>query len=277
MRQVALSALVLTLGIGISAVGVQTARSQQATDPRVADLVQAGKVRAGLGLGSPALALKNPSTGAVSGPAWDLARALAERIGVEPVAVEYLSPGGVIEGARTNAWDIAFLVIDPNRAQLADFSHPYMLIDITLLVPAGSSIRTVADADQPGIRISVIRGSVDDLLTTCLMKRAELVRADTPAAALELLRNGQAHARPGPRPLLLQDAAKLPGFRVLEDAFAVLSYAVLVPKGHADRLAYINEFVEEAKASGLMKRTIEATGLQGMQVAPPGPGGSRGQ
>ena len=34
------------------------------------------------------------------------------------------------------------------------------------------------------------------------------------------------------------------------------------------RIAYINEFVEDAKASGLIKRIIESLGLQGVKVAP---------
>ena len=34
-------------------------------------------------------------------------------------------------------------------------------------------------------------------------------------------------------------------------------HAMAVPKGQAGRLAYISEFVEEAKASGLVQRAIE--------------------
>src|SRR5205807_941203 len=48
------------------------AEAQQAPDSRVADLVQAGKVRVGLGLGVPTLAIKDPATGQVRGPALAL-------------------------------------------------------------------------------------------------------------------------------------------------------------------------------------------------------------
>ena len=41
-----------------------------------------------------------------------------------------------------------------------------------------------------------------------------------------------------------------------------------VPKREAGRLAYISEFVEEAKASGLVQRAIEPGGLRGVHVAP---------
>ena len=117
--------------------------AQQVPDPRVADLVQAGKIRVGLGLGSPPVAIKDPATGEVRGPAVDLGRALAARMGVEFVQVEYPRPGAVMEGVRTGAWDVAFLAIDPSRAAVADFSPPTYEYDLTYSVPAGSAIRKV--------------------------------------------------------------------------------------------------------------------------------------
>jgi polar amino acid transport system substrate-binding protein len=209
------------------------------------------------------LAVKSPTTGEVRGPTLDLGRALAARIGVDLVAIEYPRPGAVIEGAGSNAWDVAFLVVDANRAKQADFSRLYLQTDSTYLVLAGSSIHNVADADQPGIRIAAPRGDGSDLELTRVLKRAELVRTDTIAAALELVRVGKADARGGPRPVLLAESAELPDSRVLDDGFTVVSYAALVPKGAGGRLAYVNEFIDEAKATGLVKRIIESAGLRG--------------
>lgn len=259
-------ALILLLAIGISC----RSAAEPSNDARVADLVRAAILRVGLGLGSPALALKNPATGEVRGPAVDLGRALAERIGVQFVAIEYPRPGAVLEGSRTNAWDVAFLVFEASRAEEADFSHPYMRTDFTYLVPSDSPIRQVADADQVGIRIAVPRGDGSDLQLTRLLKRSELVRTDSLATAVDLVRTGSAHARAAPRPVLLAEAAGLPGLRVLDDGIAPIFYAALVPKGHADRLAYVNEYIEDAKKSGLVMRIIETARLRGIQVAPAG-------
>jgi polar amino acid transport system substrate-binding protein len=44
----------------------------------------------------------------------------------------------------------------------------------------------------------------------------------------------------------------------------------VVPKGQAGRLAYVTEFIEEAKASGLIEQAIERAGLRGVRVAPRG-------
>ena len=263
--------LTLALGIGAGLIGEQILNAQQVPDPRVADLVGAGRVRVGIGLGTSPLAIKDPVTGEVRGPALDLGRALAKRIGVEFVPVEYPRPGAVMEGVRTGAWDVAFLAIDPSRAAEADFSPPYLQYDLTYMVPAGSSIRNVADADQPGVRIATPRGDASDLRLSRMLKRAELIRADTIPATFDLLRAGQADVLAGVRPGLLERLARMPGYRVLEDRFGVILVAALVPKGQAGRLAYISEFIEQAKASGLVQQAIERAGLRGVvQVAPPG-------
>ena len=209
-------------------------------------------------------------TGEVRGPAMELGRALAKRIGVEFVPVEYPRPGAVMEGVRTGAWDVAFLAIDPSRAAEADFSPPYLQYDLTYMVPAGSSIRNVADADQPGVRIATPRGDASDLRLSGMLKQAELIRADTIPATFDLLRAGQVDVLAGVRPGMLENLARMPGYRVLEDRFGVILVAALVPKGQAGRLAYISEFIEQAKASGLVQQTIERAGLRGVQVAPPG-------
>ena len=116
-RRTALTLFAAAIGLA----GAQAGYAQTSKDPRVVDLVQAGRLRAGLGIGSPSGAMKNPVTGEYYGVAVDLARALAARIGVDLVAVEYPRPGAIIEGAQTNAWAVAFVVIDPERSKQVDF------------------------------------------------------------------------------------------------------------------------------------------------------------
>jgi polar amino acid transport system substrate-binding protein len=225
-----------------------TVEAQQGPDPRIADLVSTGKLRVGIGLANLVSGVKDPATGELRGVAVDLGRALAARIKVEFQPIEYPRPGVVLEGAKNNAWDVTFLVIDPARAADADFSAPYMESDFTLLVPGGSPIRNFADADQPGIHIGVPRGDAVDLRLTRIVKKAELVRVDNQAAGADLLRTGQTHAYAAPRPALIEMSAQLSGTQVLDDSFATISFAAFVPKGRDEHLAYVSEFLEEAKA-----------------------------
>jgi polar amino acid transport system substrate-binding protein len=257
------------LCVVIIALGFSTVQAQQLSDPRVADIVQTGKLRVGIGLANLVSSIKDPATGELRGVAADLARALAARIKVELQPIEYTRPGLVLEGASANAWDVAFLVLDPSRNNDADSSSPYMESDFTLLVPAGSAIHKFADADQNGIRIGVPRGDAVDLRLTRLVSNAVLVRVDNQGAGADLLRAGQVNAYAAPRPALLEMSSRLAGSQVLEDSFATISFAAFVPKGHDEHAAYIGEFLEEAKGSGLIKRFIDAAGLRGIKIAPP--------
>ena len=263
-------ALILATLAAMPFVGAVSVNAQQKPDPRVADIVRAGKLRVGMGLGATALALKDPATGELRGPAVDLAHALAARIGVSLESIEYPRPGAVMDGARINAWDVTFLAFNPARAGDVDFSTPYMQSDYTYVVGPGSSIRTAADVDQPGVRVAVPHGDTADLHSSRVLKRAEVVRVESFAAALELLRTGQAEASAGSRTNMLAESAKLPGARVLEDNTGFAYWAAVLPKGKAEQLAYVSEFIEEAKASGLVQQIITRNGLLGVQVAPPG-------
>src|SRR5215469_5194886 len=162
-----------------------------APDARVDDLVKSGKIRAALAV-APIMATKDPTTGELRGVAVDLARELAAQIGVELEQVPYARPGAVMAGLTSNAWDIAFLGIDPSRAAEADFTPAYLEVDLTYLVPANSSIARVPDADRPGVRIAVPRNDLVDVLLSRMLTQATLVRADTVAGAFELVRTGEA-------------------------------------------------------------------------------------
>ena len=268
------STLTLALGVVIGVVGQQNANAQT-SDVRVADLVRAGKVRVGVGVVAPHWAIKDPQTGELRGVAVDIARALARRLRVELVAVEYPSPPAVLGGLKDSAWDVGFLAIDPSRATVVDFSSPHLQIDATYLVPDGSSIRNVTDADQPGVRVAVTSKSVEEIVLSRSLKRAELRSVDTISAGFDLLRAKNADVLAAPRPALLPLSSRLPGSRVLADRFHAAFGAMAVPKGQTARLAYIAEFVEEAKASGLVQRAIEGANVRGVQVAPPGNPGTQ--
>ena len=244
-----------------------TASAQQTPDPRVADLVQAGKVRVGL---FPPQYIKDAATGELKGVWGEIARALAARIGVQLVLLEHPTPPKVVECLERSACDLVFLPLDVRAADAGEFSSPFLQFDYTLLVPAGSSIRTVGDADRSGVRIAAVRNHASTMALSKLLKHAELVYAETPDPTYDLLRTGSAHALASTRPVLLNYSIQLPGSRVLEDHYGTNLNRVVVPKGQAGRLAYVNEFIEEAKASGLVQKAIERAGPRGIKVAPPG-------
>jgi len=251
---------------------VATADAQQTADPRVADLVRAGKLRVALPLPQ---YTKDPVTGEIRGHGTgtvtvQIAHALAARLGIELQLVGSPTPTAVVECLKASACDVGFLGVNLSRAAQVGFAPPHMLVPFTYLVPAGSSIRSVAESDKPEVRIAVVRNHEATLALSRIMKHAKLVYAETPDPTFDLLRTGHADAFASALPPLLAYSTQLPGSRVLEDRYGANIHAMGVPKDQPGRLAYISEFIEEAKASGLVQRAIERAGQPGIRVAPPG-------
>ena len=264
------------LGISLAAVPLLatagTAEAQQVPDPRVADLVQAGKLRVALFL---PMYARDPVTNELRGfgPGavfMDVARSLAARIGVDVLLMGYQVPHEVVECLKTGACDVALMGAQRSRAVEVDFSPPIVHLDYTCLVPAGSEIRTVAGADRPGIRIAVVRNHASTLALGRMLEHAEQIAVEVPDVAFDLLRSGRADVFASVRPALMEYSARLTGSRVLEDRYGFNPVVMAVAKDQAGRLAFISEFIEEAKASGLVQRAIERTGVNGVHVAPAG-------
>jgi len=95
-----------------------------------------------------------------------------------------------------------------------------------------------------------------------------LVGAELPDSGFALLRDGKADVLAFPREVLIDYSTKLPGSRVLDEPYGINAVGVAIAKGQPERLAYLSEFLEEAKASGLIQRLIEQGGLRGFQVSP---------
>ena len=258
----------LLLILTLAAIIASPAEAQQTTDPRVADLVQAGKIRVGIH----SFYTKDPRTGELKAVSagiifLDIARILGARIGVEVLPVWHPTIPEMLTCLTAGKCDVGFMGPDPSRAGV-DFSPPFVQLDYTFLVPAGSSIQRISDADRSNVRIAVVRDHASTLTLSRIFKHAELIYAATPDPTFELLRNGQADAFASVRGVLLGYASKLSGSRVLEDHYGANLVGMVVPKGQTERLTYITEFIEQAKTSGLVQQAIERSGLPGHQVAP---------
>ena len=237
--------------------------------PEAKAIAPKGSLRAAINLGNPVLAQKDPATGEPRGVSVDLARELGRRLGVPVELVTYDSAGKVSEAAKTGAWDVAFLAIDPGRAGDIAFTAPYLVIDGTYLVPADSPLRTIEDVDRDGVRVAVGRKSAYDLYLSRTLKHATMVRADTSPGAIDLFHKDRLEAAAGVKQMLVRAAKQDPSVRVIDGRFMAIEQAMGMPKGRDAGERYLHDFVEEMKASGFVARRLEASGQQDAEIAPP--------
>ena len=242
---------------------------QGAVNPETkAAMAPTGKLRVAFLL-VPLYATKDSATGELKGVAVDLGKELARRVGVPFHPVTYPNPPALIGGAKSGEWDVAVIGISAERAAAMDFSAPYMEIEHGYLVRAGVSIATASDVDKAGIRIGVLEKAGADILLSQTLKNALLVRAKSVPDLYALLDAGKADVISASTPTLFVGAESRPGSRVLEGRILVEPIGMGVPQGRDSAAAtYVGKFVEDAKAVGLVKSSIEQAGLRGVVVAP---------
>jgi polar amino acid transport system substrate-binding protein len=235
----------------------------------LAGLAPRGVLRAGINLSNFLLVTGRDEHGSPEGVAPDMARAVAERLGVPLRLVPFASPGLLADACGTDAWDIGLIGAEPQRAETIAFTAAYTEIEATFLVPPGSPIGAIAEVDRPGVRIASTARAAYDLWLDRNIRQATLLRADSLDGAFALFREKGLEALAGLRPKLIADAASMPGARILDGQFSAVQQAIGTARKNAAGAAFLRGFVEEAKASGLVARLIAKHGVKGLSVAPP--------
>ena len=234
------------------------------------DLAPTGKLRAAINLGNSVLAQKDEATGQPKGITPDLARELARRLGVPVELVTFDAAGKVFDAAKTGAWDIAFVAIEPVRAAEIEFSAPYVIIEGTYMVPKDSPLKVIADVDRPGVRIAVGLKSAYDLYLTRTIKNATVVRAPVGGgkAMIDMFVNDKLEVAAGVKQPLVAYAKDHPEVRVMDGHFMEIQQAMGTPKGRTAGAEYLRAFVEDVKASGFVAEALKRSD-QSAAVAPP--------
>ncbi len=234
-------------------------------------LAPTGTLRASFIATNPVQGRVDPRTGATTGPATDLVRELARRLGVPYVVTPLPDAGAVLESVKSGTVDIGFLALDPERASQVDFSDAYSNSGAAYAVRANSTFQKSGDVDRAGVTIGAITGQAPEVYVREHVKnaRVESLPAVPPNTVMgKMLLDGKVDAFAANRTRMEELAREVSGLRVLPDDYMVTSQAIVVQKGNATRLADINRFLADVRASGFVKASLDRANVAGVKVAP---------
>lgn len=246
--------------------------SVPSVSPQVrADLAPTGKLRAGINYANAIVATKDPNTGELRGVSVDLVREVARRIGVPVELHGFNFSGRLADAMNAGALDIGGIAggAGTGREGSMDFTAGYLQIETTYLVAPGSKIQTIAEVDRAGVTVGVADKSAFRPFLANNLKNARLVTGPGSPTAFELLRTGQVEVLAGLRHQLMEVQGKLPGSRLLDGRFLVVEQTLAIPKGREAGLRFLRDFIEEAKASGFIARSLAQSGHPNVPVSPP--------
>ena len=239
------------------------------TEQAAALFAPTGTLRASINIGNPVLARRNAPADLPYGVSIDMAKALAERLGVGIEFIVFDSASQSVDAVANGQADVGFFAVDPKRGESIAFTAPYLLIEGSYLVPAGSAIGSNAEVDRDGVRVVVGKGSAYDLFLSRELKQAGIVRAPNPQAVVSLFIEQRLEVAAGVKQQLESDMARHPGLRLLPERFMVIRQAMGLARSRGeDALADLAGFVEELKATGFIRQALDRHGIQGASLAP---------
>ena len=254
----------LLLFLGSTLTGSASA-AETAADVRQI-LAPSGMLRVALYPGTPTSVV---SATDLRGVGYALGKALALRLGVPFKPVIFAKNADVLDAIKSGTADVAFTNASAQRAADMDFTQPYLAIELGFLVSAKSSIAAASDVDRAGVRVGVTANSSSDAALSHDLKQAQLVRAETVAAGIQMLSAGTLDVYATNKATLFEMAGKLPGAHILDGSWGMERHALAIPKGREAGLAYARAFVTDAVASGLVKQAADKAGLRGAVAGAP--------
>ncbi|WP_425472647.1 transporter substrate-binding domain-containing protein [Tepidimonas alkaliphilus] len=225
-------------------------------------------LRAAINLGNALLARRNPDA-TLAGLSVDLAQALADECHLPLQLLALPTAAAAVAAVRDGQADIGFFAVDPQRSEGLAFTAPYLWIEGSYLIRADSALQCNDDIDQPGVRVVVAQGSAYDLFLSRTLRHARIERApSTPEVVPHFIASG-AEVAAGIRAVLQGEVNRQPGLRLLPGHFMRIEQAMACRAAAGPQAAQILfDFVERAKASGLIAALMARHGVNGATVAP---------
>ncbi len=250
----------------------QTVTAAEVSKDVKQQLAPTGKLRVAIAVAPTpsAIYVIKDAAGGYRGVSIVVGKMLADKLGVPVEYVAYNASGEITAAADTKAWDVTVMPVDDERKKIVDFGNAFHLLQSTYLVAPGSKIKTLEEANREGVRIGGIPGTTTFRASNAASTKATHISVKSVDEAADMMKAGKIDAIALGRETISGLASLLPGSRILEGGFWNSTTAIAVPKGHDAARAYVSDFIEEVKASGVIRKAFDDVGLTTSQVAPAG-------
>jgi polar amino acid transport system substrate-binding protein len=227
-------------------------------------LAPTGRLRVGVFPDSSLSMIKEAKTGETHGLSFDLGKELAKRLGVPFEQVVYQRIAEVLNAIKAGDVDFTISNATPARALDVGFSQTLLLLASGYLVPAGSTIVTIADMNKPDLRVGVSKGSTSEQAIPKILASASVMAVPTLKQAIQMLTQLELDAFATNKAILFDMSDQMPGARVLDGRWGLEHLAVAIPKGRERGVEFVRGFVEDMRSSGLLAQAEQRAGVRGV-------------
>ena len=230
---------------------------------QVQAIIERGVLRVGVKQDVPNFGYKNPDSGEFEGLEIDIARKIADELGVDieftPVTAQTRGP--LLDNGQVDLV-IATFTITEERKLLYNFTTPYYTDAVGFLVNKDSGIKTFTDLN--GKTIGVAQGSITRTLISELADKYGIaVNFAELGSYPELSVSLRAHRTDA----FSVDQSILSGYigsksELMDFSFSASDYGIVTKLSNKDLNNYLNSLVEKWTSDGTLQAIYDANGLE---------------
>jgi polar amino acid transport system substrate-binding protein len=252
---------ILSFAVAVLALGSTAAHAD-----KLADILSRGVVRIIVFADVPPFSSMNVNR-ALEGFDVDLARMVAEALGVKLELVSATAANRIPFLLTDKAdMNVAAMSVTAERAKQVMYSAPYA--DTSLAVFGAKSASVKSGADLGRNRISVAKGTTEDIVLSALGTSAEIMRMEDNATAVQAYLSGQSQFLAANSVVVVELAKKNPN-KEFDFKFALRRAPahITVKMGEHNLLRWIDTFIFQATLTGDLNR-LHVKWLGGPMTAP---------
>jgi putative glutamine transport system substrate-binding protein len=247
--------------------GEGTDAKDKGSAPGTVEAIKArGTLKVGVKIDIPKFGFKDPKTSEITGFEIDLARAIAKKITGDPAKVDLQAVNAKTRGPLLDNGEvdlvIATFTITEERKQTYNFSEPYYVDGVALLVKKASGISGLKDL--AGKNIGVAQSATTK---QAIQKEAEKLGIKVNFLEFGTYPEIKAALEAGRVDCFSVDSSILQGYvddttTILPDRFSPQNYGIASKKSNEALASFVNTTLAEMKASGELDKLIEKWGLR---------------
>ena len=218
-------------------------------------------LRIGINMSNFLLVSKDSTFSKPEGLSPEIGKLLAKELGINYEFVTFKNPGLLADAIDYDKWDVGNFAYEKKRAEIIDFSNPYVNIDANFLLRKNSEINQNNDVDNKNNKIAVVNRSAYDLWLSDNYKKAKIIRAKTIIETHNLFYNQDVNILAGLKPKLLEELNNNNEFKLIDEPFTFIKQSIGIKKGKTKAIDFINNFVSKKIKDGTIKSLLEKYGL----------------
>ena len=219
-------------------------------------------LRVGINMSNFLLVNKDSAFSKPEGLSPDIGALLAKELDLKCQYIAFKNPGELIDAIEQDKWDVGNFAFEKKRAEIIDFSNPYINIDANFIMKKDISILNNKEVDSKELKIAVVNRSAYDLWLSSNFNNAKIIRSKTIIDSHKLFHNGEANILAGLKPKLIEELKMNENLKIIDKPFTFIKQSIGIKKGNKEVVKFLNDFILKLISNGTIELLLKKNKLE---------------